>query len=446
MTTSTQEHTDTVFPKQGEFVVAEDPFIAAVAGVGSGKTQGGAIKAKRYSFTWDGALGMVTAPTYPMLRDSTLRTMMEVLPRGSYTFNRSDMSMKLVNGSEILFRSTDEPERLRGPNLAWVWMDEAALSKEDAFKILQGRLRQPGYPHQLWITTTPKGFNWVYWEFARERRKDYRLIHWSARDNPYLTPDFIRHLQESYAGDFALQEIEGEFVVVGGNMFFNRESVQELVRFVEDPIEDRLGGIIKVWAKPFRTGRYIAGGDLAWGETGAYSYLPIAEFPSMEQVAEIHGRLSKEEMAYQAVELLKEYNEAYVGMEANSEGRHVVDLMIELGYEHRMYDRGRQQITLAGRPRDGESQPGWLTDRTTRPLMLSEFSTAIDDARVRPKHRDTMSEMMSFIRDQTGKPGPSEGAYSDRVMGWALLYQMRHYATFPRKAVVGGRVDLPRNF
>ena len=68
------------FPKQREFIESDKPFSAFIGGVGSGKTQGGAIKLLVALGNNPGSLWMVTAPTYPMLKDSTLRTVLELFP------------------------------------------------------------------------------------------------------------------------------------------------------------------------------------------------------------------------------------------------------------------------------------------------------------------------------------------------------------------------------
>jgi phage terminase large subunit len=83
-----------------------------------------------------GRLYLVAAPTYPMLSDSSIRTTVEICRMlGVYnhdSLKRQPPSLLLPNNSEILFRSADDPERLRGPNLSGVWLDEASLMSHEA--------------------------------------------------------------------------------------------------------------------------------------------------------------------------------------------------------------------------------------------------------------------------------------------------------------------------
>ena len=417
-----------LFQKQHDFVMAAEPFPAYVGGVGSGKTRGGVVKDLLYLTAHPKALGLLTAPTFPMLRDSTLRTALETFPKGSYEFHKVEMRLEMTNGSELLLRSTDEPEHLRGPNLAFAHMDEAALSHWDAFKIIQGRLRQEGMPHQLWITTTPKGFNWVYLEFAREIRPDYRLITCSARENPYLTPEFLRHLQESYTGEFALQEIEGRFVLVGGQAFFNVKSLEAMLGDCREPAETKQGGLVRVWRKPVVAAKYVGFGDVCWGHAGAYSCFALADWQTGEQVAEIYGRPEHDEYALAITDLTAEYNKAYFGIEANGEGGersglNVVNKLIALGLGDRMYHHGEKW-------RSEEAHRGWLTTGVTRPVMLGELEEAVRLRGIVPRCREAVSEMMSFVRNDKGRPEAATGAYSDHVMAFAGLWQMRKHAKY----------------
>ena len=188
-------------------------YRAFVGGVGSGKTYAGVaeiLKQPARSF------GMVVAPTYPMLRDATLRTVTDMLEPLIADFHRSEMRIDLTNGTRMLFRSADDPDRLRGPNLGWFWMDEAALMSADTWLIMIGRLREQ--PGRAWITSTPRGKNWLYDTFATGG-DDYAMIRSSTRDNPFLPAEFVRSLEASYTSDWLRQEVEGEFVDPAGALF-----------------------------------------------------------------------------------------------------------------------------------------------------------------------------------------------------------------------------------
>jgi PBSX family phage terminase large subunit len=195
---------------QREFWDSDARFRAFTGGVGSGKTRLGCLSVFAQP---PGSLGVVAAPTYPMLRDATLRTFLELARDGKVldTWHASEMLARLVNGSEVMFRSADDPDRLRGPNIGWFWLDEAAMMGVDVWNIMLGRLREA--PGRAWLTTTPRGDNWIYDRWVRKALPGYAMIRSSSRDNPFLPPDFIANLESAYTSRFARQEIEGEFLL-----------------------------------------------------------------------------------------------------------------------------------------------------------------------------------------------------------------------------------------
>jgi len=166
-----------------------------------------------------GSTGMVVAPTYAMLRDSTLATFLELTRNGGVlrAFNKSDMTAELVNDTRILFRSADEPDRLRGVNLGWFCLDEGALVSEETWLILIARLRES--PGRAWVCTTPRGFDWLYTRFVKTGSPDYQVIRSSTRENRYLPADFVTRLESQYTEQWQRQEISGEFCELEGTLF-----------------------------------------------------------------------------------------------------------------------------------------------------------------------------------------------------------------------------------
>ena len=69
--------TISLYPKQDDFFRCQDRFAAFVGGIGSGKTFVGCVWAMVKA--QPGTLGLVIAPTYPMLRDVSWRTMLEIV-------------------------------------------------------------------------------------------------------------------------------------------------------------------------------------------------------------------------------------------------------------------------------------------------------------------------------------------------------------------------------
>ncbi len=207
---------------QQEFLDSTALFRGFAGGRGSGKTFAGALDLLLRSMSGSpNRLYAVYAPTYPMLRDSSWRTLLDVGEklRCLRDVNRSDNRLVLGNGSEIVCRSVDDPERARGPNLSGAWLDEASLMKKSVYHIAIASLREAGEQGWLSATFTPKGrAHWTYDVFGRGG-VDIGLFHARSSDNPFLPSGFVEAVRSQYPTYFAQQELEGLFIDPPGAVF-----------------------------------------------------------------------------------------------------------------------------------------------------------------------------------------------------------------------------------
>ena len=244
------DDTDATFranPAQTVFVDDRNAETAYVGGVGSGKTAAGVIRAKRHIEDWNaGAKGAIVSPTVPMLRNVIVPELRKWnlldVPQAEYV--RSENRVEYENGSTLILESANNDrkiERLRGLNLAWAWMDEAAYQPQKVYNVLSDRLRVGTY-RNLFATTTPRGFNWVYDVFADPVPDEpavalpdgaaYRsdtttsVLGVSTRANPAHPDDYIDRQERQRSGEAYEQEIEGEFVAFEGLVYkwFDREN------------------------------------------------------------------------------------------------------------------------------------------------------------------------------------------------------------------------------
>jgi phage terminase large subunit-like protein len=218
-----------LYPRQHDFYICPDRFAAFVGGIGSGKTFVGSLWGIQQA-SIPGTLGLVIAPTYPMLRDVAWRAFIEIGGEAIAEKKRGEMILTVRGGGEILFRSADNPDRLRGPNVHWALLDEAALCPRETWDVTIGRLRADGTAGPCRIVTTPKGRNWLY-----ERQSEMTIFKAATKENPYLSPEFVSSLERSYTGNFARQELYGEFVAFEGLVYpmFSRD-----VHVVERPASE----------------------------------------------------------------------------------------------------------------------------------------------------------------------------------------------------------------
>jgi len=142
----TETSSGDAFEWQLEFHRSPSLFKGFSGPVGSGKSRALCYEALKLSYQNRGCTGVIGAPTYPMLRDSTLKTFRELLDINQvpYRFHKSEYALELLEPrSQILFRSLENYERIRGTNLAWFGIDELTYCKLEAWLRLEARLRDP---------------------------------------------------------------------------------------------------------------------------------------------------------------------------------------------------------------------------------------------------------------------------------------------------------------
>lgn len=215
-------------PSQKHFHASPSPFKGFSGPIGCGKSQALCQEAIKLSYVNPGRLGLLGAPTYPMLRDATQATLFDILDANSvpYDHNKAENTLLLKDtGSRVLFRAVDEFERLRGTNLAWFGLDELTYTQEAAWLRLEGRLRDPMASRLCGFGVwTPKGYDWVYRKFISDPGKDYDVVVAKPFENRFLLdkiPDFYRRLEASYDENFYKQEVLGSYLNMTGGLVYS---------------------------------------------------------------------------------------------------------------------------------------------------------------------------------------------------------------------------------
>lgn len=132
----------------------------------------------------------------------------------------SPMEIRFPNGSKIIFKGMDNPEKLKSlQGVSIVWLEECSEIMYDAYKELLGRVREPNVSLHFILSCNPVGKeNWVYRTFfirTDERGKEtviqdeetfYKrktLVnkrngvyyhHSLPDDNPFLPKSYLRRL------------------------------------------------------------------------------------------------------------------------------------------------------------------------------------------------------------------------------------------------------------
>jgi len=209
-------------PHEFQRLFHNDPtrFRLLLAGIRGGKTIAGANETIKKATERRQDIG-IFGPTYPMLRVAR-DVILHYLPQELILeHNKSEKRIYLTCGSCLHFFSCEDPDSIRGVGLDYAWIDEGGYVKDEAYKVIRGRIAQKR--GGLIITTTPKGVGgWLYRFYnncADPLQKDFSLIKFRSVDNPYFSDEEIERLKEEYPEQFYRQELEAEFIDEAAQVF-----------------------------------------------------------------------------------------------------------------------------------------------------------------------------------------------------------------------------------
>ena len=180
---------------------------------------------------------LVVREVYDTIRESCFSLFNEIHAslnlENVVTFTRSPMQMNFSNGSRIIFRGLDNPQKLKSINdISLVWIEECSEIKYSGFKEILGRLRHPFLKLHLILSTNPVAkSNWTYEHFFELpkiddaklyaerffRVNDVFYHHSTADDNFFLPKDYLSELEEMKNYDADLYRIArlGRFGING---------------------------------------------------------------------------------------------------------------------------------------------------------------------------------------------------------------------------------------
>ena len=135
--------------------------------------------------------------------------------------NYSDNFIKLKNGSEILFRSAEKYDNIRGLTVDYGVLDEAAFMKQDAWREAIRPVFMVRGKKVLFIST-PKGKNWFYDIYQLAKSEDYDnyvAYTGSSYDTPYIDEEEIEDARRTLPEAVFQQEYLAKFIDSGGEVF-----------------------------------------------------------------------------------------------------------------------------------------------------------------------------------------------------------------------------------
>jgi phage terminase large subunit-like protein len=189
-----------------------------LAGRGAGKTRAGAEWTRALAETASVARIALVGPTAADVRDTMIEGasgLLSIAPSSMRpVFEPSKRRLTWPNGVTATCFSSEEPERLRGPQFGAAWADElcAWRNVRDTWDNLQFGLRLGKKPRQC-VTTTPKPIKLLK-ELVARNGKDVKVTRGRTADNAAnLAPTFLSSIVSRYEGTrLGRQELDAEIL------------------------------------------------------------------------------------------------------------------------------------------------------------------------------------------------------------------------------------------
>jgi len=202
----------------------EQPFFIwlIMAGRGFGKTWTGARFLVEKALTYPNIECAIVAPTFTDARRTCVEGpsgVLKALTKEQLKFyNRSNGQITLANGSKIHMLSAETPERIRGLNISYAWLDElGSWPYETAWTEGLAPALRIGENPQVVITTTPRPTKLIKEFTNRQSQGDNQVVitRGSTFDNAAnLSAAALAELRSQYEGTrIGRQELLGELLL-----------------------------------------------------------------------------------------------------------------------------------------------------------------------------------------------------------------------------------------
>lgn len=372
-------------PKQLEIYHDTHRFKVIACGRRFGKTKGCARVSALKALTTPGLIVWFIAPTFPQTM-YLWREVQKIIPK-KYILQKKEGEkyIELVNGSTIWAKSGDNPDGLVGEGLGFCVIDEAARVSEEVWKIIRPSLMDTH--GECWFLSTPKGKNWFYRLYLREKRDErYKSFNYTSYDNPLLDKEEIKSLEEEFGDEISYrQEILARFLDSGGIVF---RSLRKCLGECLHP--------------PIPSHSYVQGVDL--GKHQDFTVITVGDTTTNEIV--FYERFNVLDWGYQksrVKDVSTLYNKATVVLDTTGIGDVIYDDLTDMG------------VSI---------EPYKFTN-VTKKLLISNYMRTMDNSLVYiPKDPDIVEEHEAFEYNisESGLTtyGAPSGMHDDTVISCAL--------------------------
>lgn len=285
----------------------QDPKVKYVV-LTTGRQWGKTLLAQNLLLKWaletPNQVLMWVSPVYAQARKVFTSIHEAVVNSGLVKDNhKTNLMITFANGSVIHFKSGERPDTLRGYTNDYLIIDEAAFLRDEVWnQVLKPTILVKG--KKVLFISTPKGKNYLYSLSVRgqdDGQQTYLYLKGSSYDTPYISAEELDEARRSLPEEIYRQEILGEFIDSGGEVFV------DVTRYC----------VLNNYEQPRQGVKYYAGVD--FGRQDDYSVLTI--FDDTGKLVYFYRERQKpwSEILDNITKKLKEYN-AQCQVEVNSIG------------------------------------------------------------------------------------------------------------------------------
>lgn len=342
---------------------------------------------------------------------------------------------------------------VRGGTIQRLHVSEAAFMKDP--DRLKATLEAVPLDGRVNIETTPNGFNHFYDSWVDPDSNFSKLFFpWYVHPEYTLpSPKPIQLTEEEEKFVKKAKKLYGVTITRGQIMFRRMKQADLKDKFIQEYPEDdqtcflASGGaamdLIKIsqmllsapkplfdngWRRdyePFdKTKIYVAGADCAEGVGGDKSHMTLINATDMTVAMTLHGNWRPAEFAKRMSDALADFTGTQFGapllaVERNNHGHTALYALQELGYPHLFH---REKKGVDGKP-SLDPNPGWVTDKITRPPLVDDFIEAVEEGYLHVRDRIILGECLTLV-DHDGKIEAEEGKHDDGIISCSIALQM----------------------
>lgn len=439
-------------------------YICCKGGGGSGKSYGIMQLIIYRVIAEPGHKVLIIRKVGTTLRESVFSLAIEIINlygcSSLFKINKTDMAIECINGNKILFKALDDPEKIKSINgITDIVIEEATELESQDRRQLDIRLRgKTKWPKQMFFMFNPvSSTHWIKKEFFDTKFDNCTIIETTYKDNKFLDDEAKKVLEGFKQTDpyYYMVYCLGQWGATGQTIF-DVEAVSNQLLNIKPPLKigyfrykmvngkisndsiefiESDQGYINLYELPKKNTPYVLGGDTA-GTGQDYFVNQVIDNTTGRQVATLRHQFDEDLYSCQTYCMGIYYNTALIGIETNY-SYYPVNQLQEFGYP-KLYIRTQEnKIT-----KNLVKVFGFNTNRVTRPLIIAELVQIVRESVELINDRTTLEEMMTFVRNDKGRPEAEENAHDDTVMALAITYYIRDQQSFSVKKQA--KFDLKR--